>query len=506
MHWLLWIDHGKDGITPLSVNGVEPGEWGKVQRYVESRLSSWLPEVPKEDKDVAEASMDFRSLEKYAEQEKPDYQPDYHMLDDDHPCARRLSELTSFDFTVRSRPHSKDDEGNESFMGVDFVDPRVKDQFRKVLLAVQMHHCCPTCEKYGHECDCRFGFPLVLSGEVKLETSTDPRGRVRSKVTTPRNNSWINRHCAQPQCVCAADGNTDASFIGDRYGACVYCASYASKAEEPDCSKMASLIGRALSLRVDPSAKDIFRITLNALLRSTTVGATQAAWHLLNLPFVRKTKTVINVNSLSRSTICSRLRTISEMKQAVEEDGAEATACDISPGTNIGRRLAYEALVKNQLGILRSASAMEDDEEVKGNSLVTFSALLSRYRLTKHVDRTKKCSEADVEEDDEEGDSAEDIGLSALFGGEIANEPRTATKKSRSKSCEELNQLLILDDEGELKEGKDEQGKLLNPRNFFVDTTSFQWMRDQVVITQSPYIPYNDDDDRYKKTSVFAYI
>jgi hypothetical protein len=36
-------------------------------------------------------------LEKFAEEEKPDYQPDHHMLDDDHPCARRLSELTSFD-------------------------------------------------------------------------------------------------------------------------------------------------------------------------------------------------------------------------------------------------------------------------------------------------------------------------------------------------------------------------------------------------------------------------
>jgi hypothetical protein len=132
---------------------------------------------------------------------------------------------------------------------------------------------------------------LALSGDVYLETSSDSRGRVRTKVTHPHNNRWINQHCAQPQCVCAAAGNTDASFFGDRYGTCVYCASYASKAVEPYCSKMATIIGRALSLCM-PSAKGIFRIALNALLRSTTVGATQAARHLSTLPFVRKTKTV----------------------------------------------------------------------------------------------------------------------------------------------------------------------------------------------------------------------
>jgi hypothetical protein len=495
VHWLLWIDHGKGGITPLSVSSAEPAEWYKVERYVESRLSSWLPEVPHHEKDDAEARNDTALLEKYKEQEKPDYQCDHHMLDDEHPCARRLSELTTYDFSVHSRPHSKNHEGKEAFAGFDIVSPEVHAHFRNVLLAVQMHHCHKTCHKYGHCDDCRFGAPWAPSTEVRLETSSDSKGRVRSKVTTPRNNRWVNRHCAQVQCVCAAAGNTDASFIGDRYGACVYCASYASKAEEPDCSKMASIIARALSLRVDPSAKDILRITINALLRSTTVGATQAAWHLLNLPFVRKTKTVVNVNTLPRSEISSRLRTISELKAAVEEDGAEATAGDTSPGTNIGRRFAYEALVKNQLDILRSSSKTPDGKEVSSNGIVTFSALLSRYRLSKHVDRAKCGADSKADDADDIGDTTDDSGLNALFGYDAVCEPRIEAKKRRSTSWKQLDQLLLVDEHGELKEGKDKHGNQ-NPRHFVVGGTRFQWMRDQVVISQSPYVPFNDDDDR----------
>ena len=68
-------------------------------------------------------------------------------------------------------------------------------------------------------------------------------------------------------------------------------------------------------------------------------------------------------------------------------------------------------------------------------------------------------------------------------------------KKRRSKTWKELDQILIVDDDGELTEGKDAQGNH-NPRHFLIGGTRFQWMRDQVVLSQSPYVPFNDDDDR----------
>ena len=258
---------------------------------------------------------------------------------------------------------------------------------------------------------------------------------------------------------------------------------------------MASIIARALSHRADPSAKDVLRITLNSLLTSTTVGATQAAWHLLNLPFVRKTKTVVTINTLPRCEISSRLRNVSELEAAVVEDGIQATAGDTSPGTNIGRRLAYEALVKNQLGILSSTSRMQGGHELSGNNLVTFSALLTRYRLSKHADRSEDGAGTEVEKADE-SNPADDSSLGALFGSAVQKETQSlAKKRRRSISWKELDQLLILDDNGELKEGKDAQGNQ-NPRHFLIGATRFQWMRDQVVLSQSPYVPFNDDDDR----------
>jgi hypothetical protein len=57
---------------------------------------------------------------------------------------------------------------------------------------------------------------------------------------------------------------------------------------------------------------------------------------------------------------------------------------------------------------------------------------------------------------------------------------------------------------GELKEGKDEQGKQ-NPRYFLVGTIRFQWMRDQVVITQSPIFHTATTMTGAKRTSAFPY-
>ena len=91
VHWLLWIDHKKSGLTLDSIYGEKPGEWEKVQRYVEDHLSCWLPGVPQEDKDRARDDSDEDAAKQHEEQEKPSYQPGHHEFDEDHPCGRNLS-------------------------------------------------------------------------------------------------------------------------------------------------------------------------------------------------------------------------------------------------------------------------------------------------------------------------------------------------------------------------------------------------------------------------------
>ena len=522
----------------------DKAEWEKVQAYVSDRLSYWLPGVPQQTKDAARDDEENKQLE---EEEKPSYQPDHRGYDKDHPCATDLKKIQNCDFGITS-PFANGADGKPKYVGTSFVDPEVHRHFRKVLLSMNMHHCCPTCHKYGHHDDCRFGAPWPLKDEVSLLTTMDRRQRVRAQVVGPRNNHFINRHPRQPQCVCASSGNIDASFVGDRYGACVYCASYASKVEEPDCSMMANLIARSLSHHTDPSARDILRNTMNAMLRATVVGSTQACWFLLNLPYVRKTRAVINVNTLPRDQMTVRLRSTTEMKAEIAEaEDDKATAADTSPGTNIGRRLAYSAFVKNQLALqnekgkdaesnsclvqgpsessmIDDASGSDDDDSSDRaglTPLASFSAILSRYRLSKNKPKSKNALEDNDDQEDVHQDKPdaseslaaiqprnvevdpadEDPNLNSLFPNSNSDEQGTANNTAEEQAefgaaSQGLQQVLRIDETGELADGKDASGNFLNPRRFVIGNTLFQWMKNPVVINQSPYIPFSKDDDR----------
>ena len=65
-----------------------------------------------------------------------------------------------------------------------------------------------------------------------------------------------------------------------------------------------------------------------------------------------------------------------------------------------------------------------------------------------------------------------------------------------------LSTLLVVGADGELDEGKGNDGEFKNPRKFVVGTTRFQWMKEQVVISMSPYIPFSEDDDRLRNPTL----
>ena len=116
---------------------------------------------------------------------------------------------------------------------------------------------------------------------------------------------------------------------------------------------------------------------MNAILKATVIGSTKACWFLLNLPYVRKTRAVINVNTMPRDQMTVRLRSTTEMKaETVEAEDDKATAADTSPGTNIGRRLAYSAFVKNQLAL----------QNEKGKDAESNSCLVQRASESNMID------------------------------------------------------------------------------------------------------------------------
>jgi len=74
-----------------------------------------------------------------------------------------------------------------------------------------------TCHKYGHTLTCRFHYPWSLRDEVtKVLIFDAKRSTGRVQLCTPRNNSFLNRHCGSPHVVACWMGNTDATVIDDQ--------------------------------------------------------------------------------------------------------------------------------------------------------------------------------------------------------------------------------------------------------------------------------------------------
>ena len=139
---------------------------------------------------------------------------------------------------------------------------------------------------------------------------------------------------------------------------------------------MANLIAKSLATQECPTNRDFLRATMNAMMRSIKVGATQACWFLLGLDFVQKSRTVISVNTLKKSEMAVVMRSVSEMEEAVAKEGLTALAADTSPSSNLGTRLVYESLVKNQYDMHQECN-------------VTYNAFLSRYRLSRQTTEAK---------------------------------------------------------------------------------------------------------------------
>ncbi len=353
-----------------------PG-WQRVQHYVTSTMSAWLVN-PKEDAEQRDAQM------------LPDYRPERETDAEKHPCAKSLSSLMDFETFEWIQPTTTNTTNDDTAWGCCCADVRF-DQ-RDILLAVNMHHCCFTCHKYGHECDCRFGFPHALTDGpcvIDLSTTIDKYKRIRQQVYAPRNNHFINRYAAKPQIMCCWRGNCDFSFVCDPWSVGVYCCMYVSKSEEPDTRLMCNIMAKSLSHPgMNTCRRDVLRKAITSMLSSTLVGATQAVWSLMKFEFVRKSRKVIHISTLPRPRVAEKFLNLRKLKEKIQEEGSKASAFEeAGPTSHLGRRNAYSAFVKRQQQLLGNnlditTDVVGENETADMEYQVSFHAILTGYNIT----------------------------------------------------------------------------------------------------------------------------
>lgn len=270
-------------------------------------------------------------------------------------------------------------------------------------------------------------------------------GNVLQVCQPARNNAFINRHAAAPHVTICWRGNTDFTSIYDPIGTSIYSASYASKTEAPDLNVMVRILAKNLSSFDYGSitARDLIRCTINALNSATVVGAPQVMYSLLNIPLVKKSRTIVPTNALPRNQIALRLQPLKKLKEMVA-DNEESLAADVISGkSHIGKRVAYGELVNQQLQL---------DGAIL-NNLVTFFALISDYNITL-VKNT-----------------APENGFKDPSGKHTPTEPPLL----------QMDGLYLNDDA---------------PKSFQVGFYRFNKVKKRYVLHLTPYIPFDIEDDR----------
>ena len=204
----------------------------EAQKYCNEKLSAWL-ELPPEPASEAE-----RDSDDYKQQLDPDYNPPIHAYDsrigiaDDgkpvqvlHPSSTRVEWITADgevrDFGVLGGDCDDDDKALY-VRNRKFASEYVKQDMRSIILANNMHRCCPTCWKYGTGL-CRSCFPFSVqidfpnqpdyTAEAHMAVRVGSKNRMRNTIESARNNANVNRHGSMPAIPCCWRGNTDATCV-----------------------------------------------------------------------------------------------------------------------------------------------------------------------------------------------------------------------------------------------------------------------------------------------------
>jgi hypothetical protein len=248
--------------------------------------------------------------------------------------------------------------------------PIVQKQSRGLQIANQMHRCVKkTCCKYNHKNDntCRFAFPVpenaCLCNDVMIKVKKDKKNRTKAKAITCRNNAHLNPIYVSALVTAAWGGNVDCQYVYSDSGAAEYAASYASKAEDPDMSNMVKVFIKGMGYIQNPTTRDVIKQAMESVMKSQQVSTVQVCKYLLNLEFVKCSRTFISVNPLPFAKLNKTLITKKVVLQnMIDTDEAIAKG----PNSQIGRRRNYHTFVDQQ-------------RHIHGECNVTFYSYLSTY-------------------------------------------------------------------------------------------------------------------------------
>ena len=126
--------------------------------------------------------------------------------------------------------------------------------------------------------------------------------------------------------------------------------SYAMKEEEPDNKQLHRILERFFYTHVDkapPTYKERLQVVCDALLGSTTVGACQATYVLLNLPLVQSSRQYIDVNILPLEELSVGIITDPKILEKLPPNASVIQEGSLK--SQRGLRRAYAALCSAQV-------------------------------------------------------------------------------------------------------------------------------------------------------------
>lgn len=167
---------------------------------------------------------------------------------------------------------------------------------------------------------------------------------------------------------------------------CLFSASYSLKPEAPDNVSVLKFVERFLKNCAEqtneaPTLQQRLKGLCDALLSSTTVGACQAVYFLLGLPYVESSRKYLDVNIQPHHQLS--VAVITDVDILSQLGPNEPIYKRGSIMSQAGRRDLYAAFCKQQLPLMPSVKRRRDGRVWRRRNEVSFAAFLSNYHYWK---------------------------------------------------------------------------------------------------------------------------
>jgi hypothetical protein len=360
----------------------DPNDEETAKDWVKEHITALLIPRPLDTLNFPMKDHIYDNLETLNEELDYNWQPQKDYFPD-HDDPRRVSfvhDFSGMDYCIDAN--------------MNFSDSETQRAYRRWQLANQVHHCCFTCWKYnlfkGNRSSimkCRFCMPVHIESVSRVEVVRQEevyfkrRKRKRIRYHPPRSNGHLNPCIKSPLLALGHGGNHDCQRISSVTGAAEYIAMYNTKQEDPDFRVIDNLYVNKISnlkrLKGSVDELDHLRAAANAVCSAQHIGTVQAAYTLLNLPFVQSSRKVITMNCERRSEMT---RSIIFKKKDLDQLEPAASAELKGYESSIGRRDAYYIFMTQQRNLPTNT-----DRECHVSLFALFTSFSVRAKLSKET-------------------------------------------------------------------------------------------------------------------------